>query len=48
MRKLEMLEKIKELFNMIDQLANYGLYSYEEVSQIKEETLKNFNRIWGD
>lgn len=42
-----MLEKVRELFKMIDELSDYGLYSYEEVLEIKDETFKNFNRIWG-
>lgn len=46
MNKMEMLKKIDELFKKIDELADYGLYSYYELSEIKEETIKNFKRIW--
>lgn len=42
-----MFEKVKELFEMIDELKDWGFYTYEEVKEIKDLTLKNFKRIWG-
>lgn len=47
MTRTEMLEKIKELFKMVDELTDYGLYSYEEEKEIKDGTFKNLERIWG-
>ena len=46
MKKFEMFDKVKELIEMIDELADYGLYSYEEASEIKNKTFYNFDRVW--
>lgn len=46
MTKLKMLEKIKELFKTVDELADYGFYNHEEIIEIKDKTFDNFNRMW--
>ena len=47
MKRNEMEKKIDELFELINELSDYGFYTDHERGEIIKQTLNNYRRIWG-